>query len=474
MDSPHLSKAIVEELGAGFMAAVEQAGPTLLTADLDGIEQELQAVGRRVLARVVEQTVAARAAAAPPGPPACPSCGQPMRRITEARERHLQGLVGEYRLVRPYWYCAPCHQGCAPLDAALGVGAGALSPGLSRVACRLGIEEAFAPAADILYETLRGDVPAEAVRRITEGLGAVAEAEQQAAMAAAQAAQEPPPAEVAPAQLLVAVDGVMVHTDGDWHEMKVGVVAPLGPAAWTDPDTGRVCQGLGAQSVCAGLESAATFWWRVYCEARRRGLGAATVALVVVLGDGADWIWHAAARFLHVGGAECVEIVDLYHAWEHLWTVANAVYGTGSAAAAAWVEPLKRRLVEEGVGPVLAALPLLEPTSADATEEVRKARGYFTEQAARMDYPAFIARQLPIGSGVVESANKTLITAREKGAGMRWHGAGAQAVASLRAVHRSGRWAAFWRTQPQRRRPPVAPRRPRPTTARPKPRDQAA
>ena len=117
-----------------------------------------------------------------------------------------------------------------------------------------------------------------------------------------------------------------------------------------------MCQTLGAQSVCAGLEPAATFWWRVYCEARRRGLGAAPVALVVVLGDGADWIWHAAARFLHVGGAACVEIVDLYHAWEHLWTVANAVYGSGTEAAAAWVGPLKRRLVEEGVQPVLAAL----------------------------------------------------------------------------------------------------------------------
>src|SRR6185436_377805 len=150
------------------------------------------------------------------------------------------------------------------------------------------------------------------------------------------------------------------------------------------------------------------------------------------------------------------------------------VYGGGTEAAAAWVGPLKRRLVEEGVRPVLAALARLEPASAAATDEVRKAQGYFTEQAARMDYPSFIARQWPIGSGVIESANKTLITAREKGAGMRWQGTGAQAVASLRAVHRSGRWAAFWRTQPQRRRLPVAPRRPRPSTAPPNPRAQAA
>lgn len=474
MDSANLSEAIVQELGEQFVRALRQVGPTLVATDLDGMEQQLQELGRRVFGRVVEQAVAAVAAAQPLSPPPCPQCQAPMRLVEPARARHLQGLVGEYRLVRPYWHCPPCHRGLAPLDAALGIGPGALSPGLARVACRLGIEEAFAPAAAILYETLRVDVPDEGVRRITEGIGQVAEAEQQAAIVAARAAQEPPPPEVAPAQLLVAVDGVTVHTEGDWHEMKVGVVTPLGPETWTDPATGRVCQRPGPQSLCAGLEPAALFWWRLYCEARRRGLGAATVVLIVVLGDGADWIWKSAARFLHVGRAQLVEIVDIYHAWEHLWQVANAVHGTGSDAAAAWVGPLKERLLEEGVPPVLAALSQLQPPGADAAEAVRKATAYFTEHAARMDYPTFIARQLPIGSGVVESANKTLIMAREKGAGMRWSGPGAQAVASLRALQRSGRWAAFWATHPQRRRPPVAPRRPRPTTAQPKPQRRAA
>jgi hypothetical protein len=474
VDRATLSDAMVEELGAYFVSTLRQAAPALLTADLDGIEQQLQALSRRVLGRVVEQTVAARAAEQPLVPRPCAQCAGPLRLIDQARARHLQGLVGEYTVRRPYWHGARCHQGVAPLDEHLGLGAGALSPGLSRVACRLGIEAAFAPATDVLYETLRVDVPDEAVRRITEGIGQVAEAEQQAAIALAQAGAELPPAERAPAQLVVAVDGVQVHAAGDWHEMKVGVVAPLGPATWTDPDTGRVCQTLGAQSVCAGLETATTFWWRVYCEARRRGLGAATVALIVVLGDGADWIWQSAARFLQVGGAELVEIVDIYHAWEHLWTVANAVYGTGSAAAAAWVAPLKQQLLDEGVAPVLTALSTLQPPGTEASEEVRKATAYFTEHAARMDYPTFLARQWPIGSGVVESTNKTLIAAREKGAGRRWSGTGAQAVASLRALQRSGRWEAFWRTHPQRRRPAVAPRRPRPTTAQPTPRAAAA
>ena len=147
------------------------------------------------------------------GDQVCPRCTQPLRLVDAARARHLQGLVGEYALVRAYYHCAACSQGDAPLDAELGLGPGALSPGLSRVACRLGIEEAFAPAAEVLWETLQVAVPAESVRRITEGLGAVAEAEQQAAMAQARGGADPPLPAEPPAQLVVAVDGVMVHID---------------------------------------------------------------------------------------------------------------------------------------------------------------------------------------------------------------------------------------------------------------------
>ncbi len=89
-----------------------------------------------------------------------------------------------------------------------------------------------------------------------------------------------------------------------------------------------------------------------------------------------------------------------------------------------------------------------------------------------MDYPRYVAQQLPIGSGAVENLCKTLIEAREKGAGMRWTRAGAQAVATLRAVRASGDWAAFWATHPLRTRlrlcPPARPRR-RPAALAPAP-----
>ena len=191
--------------------------------------------------------------------------------------------------------------------------------------------------------------------------------------------------------------------------------------------------------------------------ARRRGLGPPAVRTVVGLGDGAHWIWARARAFLGLPGVEVVEIVDIFHAYGYLWAVGNALFGAGSLRAPAWVEPLKDQLYEQGAAPVLAALATLAPTAETeaAAQAIADAQTYVTGHAARRDYPRFVARQLPIGSGAVESACKGLVEARLKQAGMRWSLPGAQAMASLRALHRAGRWAAFWQTQPYRQRPAV-------------------
>jgi len=99
------------------------------------------------------------------------------------------------------------------------------------------------------------------------------------------------------------------------------------------------------------------------------------------------------------------------------------------------------------------ALDALTSETDEAAASGRIAIGYVTTHAARLDYPRFVARQFPISLGTVESTCKVLIAARVKGAGMRWSRDGVQAVASLRALHCSGRWDSFWQTQPQRRPP---------------------
>jgi hypothetical protein len=112
---------------------------------------------------------------------------------------------------------------------------------------------------------------------------------------------------------------------------------------------------------------------------------------------------------------------------------------------------------------VLAAWDAVVPPDAATADLVRTTRAYFADNAARMDYPRFVARQLPIGSGAVDRLCKSLIEARLKQARMRWTPAAAQAIATLRAVQASSQWDAFWAGHPVRTHlrlcPPARPRR---------------
>ena len=125
--------------------------------------------------------------------------------------------------------------------------------------------------------------------------------------------------------------------------------------------------------------------------------------------------------------------MDYYHATEHVWTVAHAVYGQGSPEATAWAKARCSELFEHGAGPVLEALGRLRPATAEANEVVCREQGYFRSNRERMAYPEFRAQELPIGSGAAESAAKHVVQLRMKQPGTRWSDAGAQGVLAVRA-----------------------------------------
>jgi len=225
------------------------------------------------------------------------------------------------------------------------------------------------------------------------------------------------------------VDGVMVPYRDGWHEMKIGLVG------------GQVDGKLTAVSYVAQRASPGQFGPRLLAEAARRGAlevvgwegsplqpRLAVLPKVAVLGDGAPWIWNLAAE--HFG--KRVEIVDFYHASEHVWTVANGLHGQGSAPAKVWAETRVHELREQGAASVQAALAAAHAPTAEAQEVLRRERGYFRTNAARMEYPAFRAAGLPIGSGAVESSARHLAQQRLKRAGARWLDAGAQNVMNVR------------------------------------------
>ena len=183
------------------------------------------------------------------------------------------------------------------------------------------------------------------------------------------------------------------------------------------------------------------FGWQLYAEAQRRG---ATTREVVVVGDGAAWLWTLAE--LHF--PQATQILDWFHATEYVWSAASAIWGEGTAERTAWAE---RQLCALWAGQVGDVLVELQRQTAGG-EAVCGAHTYLTNQQARRNYPAYRARGLPLGSGTVESGCKQVVSHRLKGAGMIWRADGARQVAKVRAWLKSGRWAEALGERPAPRR----------------------
>lgn len=438
----NLSEAIVREKAAAYIEEVNRIIGDPERGDCQAIERGLREA-LRILGGASLGAVLGERAAHMPRPVRCDACGGTLKLVAGDRSRHLYSMVGETTVERAVYVCVDCHHGQNPFDETMGLDQGALTPGLARIACRIGIEDAFENAAAVIQETVGIHVPAGAVRRVCEKVGAVAEAQQHAVIDDAGHVREP---RDGVEMLLVEVDGVMAHIDGSWHEVKVGRASSLGPTTHEDTRSKRRILDLGPTTCGGGREEAKDFWYRAYVLALQAGLGQ-TTHQVVVLGDGARWIWRDAAAFLGGPHRTVIEIVDIFHAYAHLWNVAHALFAD-DIARAAWIHPLKDALYEQGGGPILAALQALHPTDPQAREIVDTETGYFTTNASRMDYPRYLAQQWPIGSGAIESLCKNLVEKRAKQAGMRWTGAGIDAILALRAVHRSQHWDDFWAHAP--------------------------
>ncbi len=346
------------------------------------------------------------------------------------RRKEAQTLVGWIRVRRAYCWCPACGQGWCPLDAALGLGRDSHSPGVRRGLGRLGAWLPFAQAAATLAEVAGVQTSASTVRAVTEAVGARREAEATGAVARAWAEGLPPVTAPPPDRLSVAMDGVRIlGIGGAGKEAKVGVVRPAYRRDDGEP-------AAGAASYVAAFAPAEAFGRRLAVEAHRRGLEAA--AEVVVLGDGAEWIWNLATE--HCPGA--TQVVDWYHASERVWELGRARYGEGTPQTTRWVDRQLGRLATGEVAARVAAWRRLDCGGAAAAVRDEQV-GYFTNQRHRMAYGRSRARGLDIGSGLVEGAGKHLIGARETGPGMRWSVPGAQAVANLRVLLFNDQWADY-------------------------------
>ncbi len=404
--------------------------------------QEIEAQVVRVLHDLGNSLLAALLPLAAPTRPcpdvACP-CGQTAR-YERMRTATVTTVLGRISIERALYACRHCGERQAPLDQQLQVMAGGLSLGLQELLALLGAtQDSFAQAASVLERLCLVQVCPNSVRAATEDLGAVLAAHAQEVVTSAQTSHTAPPAQAsAPPRVYMSMDGVVAHIhDAGWKEIKVGCVYTTRTCAPRQRPETPVIQA-DQQSYLAALTDAEAFGWHLWAEACRRGVSDQTE--VVVIGDGAHWIWNIAAEHF----PQATQIVDWYHASQYVWRAAATIYGETSDLRIPWAQQHLDMLWDGRVADVRAAL---EPYRAKG-EGVTDALSYFTTHQERMDYPAYRARGLQVGSGTVESACKQLVSARLKLAGMIWDVAGAEAVAVVRAWLKSDRWDDALRLRP--------------------------
>jgi len=365
----------------------------------------------------------------PPSQIAC-SCGGRASYL-RCRSAQVQSLLGSLTLHRPYYLCAVCHQGVAPLDQQLGLCAGGLSGGLREVLALLGAQSVFAEAVPLLERLSLVSVAPTTIQQATEELGQFIAQDEQQAVHTLSSALHPTPAAHPPERLYVSMDGTMVHTKQDgWKELKLGAVYTT-RASVSRTRPAEVTVRAHDFSFYAEFANPQTFGPRLLAEAAQRGVLEADE--VVAIGDGAQWIWNLVDE--QFPGA--TQIVDWYHASQYVWKVAHAVYGEGTDQAKAWAV---QRLDELWEGQVALVLQHFEQHQTRG-QAVQDALSYYRHNQQRMAYATYRARGMQVGSGSIESGCKHVIGARLKQAGMIWTVEGARAVAKVRTRLTSGRWA---------------------------------
>jgi hypothetical protein len=379
---------------------------------------------------------------------ACP-CGQ-QARYRELRSKTILTVMGNVCVCRPWFLCPHCHQGQFPVDSELDIVDTEFSPGVRRMQALVGQDGSFAHGREQIKVLAGLEVTTKAVERVAEAIGAdIVRREQQEIDRAVQLdlpiiVGEPIPV------LYVQMDGTGVPVvkketvdrkgklDGlpaHTREAKLGCV--FTQTAWDEE--GFAIRDPDSTTYTSAIENAEQFGKRLYVEAWKRGWSRSEKK--VVIGDGAEWIWNLAQQ--HFPGA--IQIVDLYHARQHLWDLARLLYPNQRKRQNVWIGLHQKRWLDKGkIDKLVASLRSLRVLDADLAKKIRNEADYFANNAARMDYPLFRKQHLFVGSGVIEAGCKTVVGQRLKQSGMFWTVNGANAILALRCTHLNGRFEDYW------------------------------
>ena len=416
--------------------------------DLEAVEMAMRGAMHRAGAAALGQVLSLDH---PPAPRVPCGCGG-VARWHSSRRKKLQTALGPVEFRRAYYLCPDCHHGHSPRDRQLDVEAAECSPGVRRMSALVGSQSSFEEGREQLALLAGLEVTSKSVERQAETIGADVEARAREQIGRAQQLDLPAVCTPTVPILYIEMDGtgvpmVKAETAGragkiegqpaHTREAKLGCVFTQ---TSTDPQ-GRPVRDPDSTTYVGAIETAEEFGLRLYTEAWRRGWSQALKK--VVLGDGAVWIWNLAGQ--HFPGA--VQIVDLFHARQHLWELSSKLFPQDAAARKRWLARGLQQLDQGKVEALVKTLRAVVSSSEELARLVRNEADYFERNAQRMRYPAFRLQGFFVGSGVVEAACKTVIAARLKRSGMFWTLRGANAILALRCSRLSRSFDDYWESR---------------------------
>lgn len=418
------------------------------------IEREVEDNFRPRMLSELQEKIDDLAASVQLSAPDCPKCGREMT-YQEARRVSWLTRFGRVWAEAARFRCRPCKIQSRPLLERLGVEPGRISGSLARLLALLGVIVPYDLAAQLAWMFFGTRISAMGVWHVVQRLGDSAASYSEAlSRYHADSRSEGTPCPKAPDAVIIGVDacslGMQVRPkrrrrkaddeklpplppveDGQFRDVKTGVL--LLPAERVETSPGRYSVLRRFLVTCLGdADAIFDLLW-----AKIRELGwLAPHTVIVIVGDGAEWIWNRVSMF----PSRC-EILDFWHAIEHAWDFARLQYGDGSKLAHRWVHRIAQDLRAGRVLKVIARLKTLQPISAEAHEKLQDLIRYYTNNAQRMHYDQYLRQGYGSGSGSVESAHKQVVHARMRQAGMRWSEAGARRLLALRLLLLNHEWA---------------------------------
>lgn len=358
----------------------------------------------------------------------------PKQRLVERRPLGITGLFGAMQIHRDYYL--DDKNGHCPADAALGL-ENAYTPALARLLCRGAAQSSYREASEDLFEYAGVKICDRQIQRLVQAVapavGPWLKTQQSKPQAALMYVSLDGTGVPMRKEVLAGRKGKQPDGSAKTQEVKLGCVF-----LQTEVDEkGHPVRQADSTSYIGSFEGAAEFGLLLRQEAQRRGMAQATK--VIVIGDGAAWVWEVAR--VNFGGA--ILILDFYHALQHLHGLTEALWGKDSPEAKKKSKLWKGWLLKDKAEQIIKQAQAEVARSLDK-EKAQKEITYLENNLARMTYGTFRRAGYFIGSGVVEAGCKTVIGKRMKCSGMFWSEEGGQGILDLRCAFLSDRLDAFW------------------------------